>query len=173
MAQDLFQYDKMIERALRGVVRDALAQVAHDAMPGDHHFYVSFATREPGVQIPASLLARFPEQMSIVLQHQFWDLEVGPEAFSVTLSFQRRPERLVIPFAAIKGFADPSVDFSLEFASPVTAPAETAAEPGKNPALPTPIGAAPQPERPEKAEVAEKAEKPAGEVVALDAFRKR
>ena len=169
MAQDL-QYDKMIERALRGVVRDALAQAARDGLPGDHHFYVSFATREPGVQIPTSLLARFPEQMSIVLQHQFWDLEVGPEAFSVRLSFQHRPEQLVIPFAAIKGFADPSVNFSLEFASPVTAPAEATTEPAENPALPTPIAATPKPEKPE---TAEKAEKPAGEVVALDAFRKR
>lgn len=168
MAQDQFQYDKMIEKALRGVVRDALARAAREGLPGDHHFYVNFATREPGVQIPASLLARFPDEMTIVLQHQFWDLEVGPEAFSVSLSFQRRPERLVVPFAAVRSFADPSVSFSLEFAAPTPAPTEgPEAQPGESPVLPAPIAAAPKPDRPEKTE------KPAGEVVALDAFRKR
>jgi hypothetical protein len=160
MPQDSFHYDKMIERALRGVVRDALAQAARDGLPGEHHFYVGFATREPGVELPASLLARFPEEMTIVIQHQFWDLEVEDEGFSVVLSFQRQPERLVIPFAAIKSFADPSVNFALEFAAPITAPAAEA----ETPALPAPLAGAP-------AEA--KDERTTGEVVALDAFRKR
>ncbi len=119
MPQDSFHYDKMIEGALRGVVRDALIRASRDGLPGDHHFYIGFATREPGVELPASLLARFPDEMTIVVQHQFWDLQIGEDEFSITLSFQRQPERLVIPFAAIKSFADPSVNFALEFAAPV------------------------------------------------------
>ncbi|HEY1797144.1 MAG TPA: ClpXP protease specificity-enhancing factor SspB [Stellaceae bacterium] len=164
MPQDSFHYDKMIEGALRGVVRDALARASREGLPGDHHFYIGFATKEPGVELPASLLARFPDEMTIVVQHQFWDLKVEDERFSVVLSFQRQPERLVIPFAAIKSFADPSVNFALEFASPVapaTAGEQPAAEAGtETAALPTPA------EEP-------KEERTTGEVVALDAFRKR
>jgi uncharacterized protein len=162
MPQDSFQYDQMIERALRGVVRDALSRVARDGLPGAHHFYIGFATREPGVSLPASLMAKFPDEMTIVIQHQFWDLQVGDDEFSITLSFQRQPERLVIPFAAIKSFADPSVNFALEFASPVVTPAvvELPAE-AEAPSLPAPA-AAPAAE-----------ERPMGQVVALDAFRKR
>lgn len=162
MPQDLFEYDKMIEHALRGVVRDALTRVSRDGLPGDHHFYIGFATREPGVELPASLQARFPEEMTIVIQHQFWDLKVENDLFSVVLSFQRQPERLVIPFAAIKSFADPSVNFALEFAAPATVPA---AEPdAEAPALPAPLAAPP---------ADPKKERTTGEVVALDAFRKR
>jgi uncharacterized protein len=164
MAQDAFHYDKMIEGALRGVVRDALAHAAQEGLPGQHHFYIGFGTREPGVRLPASLLARFPDEMTIVIQHQFWDLKVGDDAFAVTLSFQRQPERLIIPFAAIKSFADPSVNFALEFASPQTAP-EPAAKPSETAGLPAPV--APSPEAPEKPA------RPSGEVVALDKFRKR
>ena len=162
MPQDSFQYDQMIERALRGVVRDALSRVARDGLPGAHHFYIGFATREPGVSLPASLIAKFPDEMTIVIQHQFWDLQVDDDEFSITLSFQRQPERLVIPFAAIKSFADPSVNFALEFASPVVTPAvvELPAE-AEAPSLPAPA-AAPAAE-----------ERPMGQVVALDAFRKR
>jgi len=161
MPQDLFHYDRMIEQALRGVVREALLRASRDGLPGAHHFYIGFATREPGVELPASLRAKFPDEMTIVIQHQFWDLEIREDAFSVTLSFQRQPERLAIPFAAIKSFADPSVNFALEFASPVTASA--ASEPAESPALPAPIAAPPP--------AAE--ERTTGEVVALDAFRKR
>ncbi|HEX3881435.1 MAG TPA: ClpXP protease specificity-enhancing factor SspB [Stellaceae bacterium] len=161
MPQDLFQYDKMIEGALRGVVRDALARVSRDGLPGAHHFYIGFATREPGVELPASLMAKFPDEMTIVVQHQFWDLQVGEDQFSITLSFQRRPERLVIPFAAVKSFADPSVNFALEFASPVVTPAIVEL-PVEAPPLPAPIAAPPPAE-----------DRPTGQVVALDAFRKR
>lgn len=153
MPQDLFQYDKMIERALRSVVRDALRRVARTGLPGDHHFYIGFGTREPGVGLPPHLLAKFPEEMTIVIQHQFWDLDIGDEAFSVTLSFQRQPERLTIPYAAIKSFADPSVNFALEFAAPAVA-----AEPDEAPAA---VAAAPQKET------------GGAEVVTLDNFRKR
>jgi uncharacterized protein len=118
MAQDLFQYDKMVEAALRGVVRDALARAARDGLRGGHHFYVGFRTGAPGVVLPPQILAKYPEDMTIVLQHQFWGLEVGAAAFSVTLSFNNRMERLTIPLAAITTFADPSVKFGLQFEAP-------------------------------------------------------
>jgi uncharacterized protein len=162
MAQDLFQYDKMVENALRGVVRDALLRAAEEGLRGAHHFYLGFATHMPGVTIPEYLRARYAVEMTIVLQHQFWDLEVGEESFSVTLSFQKQLERLTIPFAAIRSFADPSVNFALEFAGPPVAQ-DTAKLPAGLPAqaarLQDPDG--------------EGEEKPAGEVVSLDRFRKR
>src|SRR5437764_6261305 len=132
----------MVERALRGVVRDALARVAQGGPPGAHHFYIAFATGMPGVVIPGSLRERFPEEMTIVLQHQFWDLEIGEESFSVSLSFQKQLERLTIPFAAIRSFADPSVNFALEFAEPPGAePKAVASLPAPKPAAaPSPSG---------------------------------
>ena len=159
MAQDLFQYDKMVERALRGVVRDALQRAAEEGLRGAHHFYIGFATEMPGVAVPDYLRGKYPGEMTIVLQHQYWDLEIGEESFSVTLSFQKQLERLTVPFAAIRSFADPSVNFALEFAvadGEATAPA----------ALPAALAAPPKHEE-------TPAEKPTGEVVALDSFRKR
>src|SRR5438876_8554263 len=121
MVQDFFDYDKMVENALRGVVREVLARSARQGLRGDHHFYLAFRTSAPGVTIPDYLLAKYPEEMTIVLQHQFWGLEVGEHAFSVNLSFQNRPAQLTVPFSAITSFADPSVKFGLQF---VVAPAE-------------------------------------------------
>jgi len=162
MAQDLFQYDKMVENALRGVVRDALRRAAEEGLRGNHHFYLGFATHMPGVTIPEYLRARYAAEMTIVLQHQFWDLEVGEESFSVTLSFQKQLERLTIPFAAIRSFADPSVNFALEFAGPPVEQ-DTAELPA---ALPAQAARQQDPD-------GEGQEKPAGEVVSLDRFRKR
>ena len=159
MAQDLFRYDKMVEAALRGVARQALAVAARDGLPGDHHFYVSFRTAAPGVVLPPQLLAKFPEEMTIVLQHQFWGLEVGDEAFSVSLSFGGRLEQLTIPFAAIAAFSDPSVKFGLQFEMPAASPAEAAEAAARPAALPPAETAAPQ--------------RPAAEIVTLDRFRKR
>ena len=159
MAQDLFHYEKMVESALRGVVRDALRRAASEGLRSAHHFYIGFATGAPGVAIPEALRTRYPDEMTIVLQHQFWDLEVGDDGFSVTLSFQRQLERLVIPFAAVRSFTDPSVNFTLEFAGPEASAAKSAE-------TPVPLQA-PSPAPPEKPV------KPAGEVVALDSFRKR
>ena len=153
MAHDLFDYPKMVESALRGVMRDALARTAREGLPGDHHFYVSFRTRAPGVSLPNYLLAKFPDEMTIVLQHQFRALEIGEDTFSVNLSFQSRSERLRIPFAAVTIFADPSVNFGLQFEVPTAQPAEPAALPAQIPP--------PEPAR------------PAAEVVTLDKFRKR
>lgn len=115
MPEDSLRYDKMVEDALRGVVRDALVQTAEHGLFGEHHFYITFRTRFPGVQIPGHILARHPDEMTIVLQHQFWGLEVGDHHFQVTLSFSGVSERLIVPFAAITGFADPSAKFGLQF----------------------------------------------------------
>jgi uncharacterized protein len=115
MSEDLIRYDILAQEALRGVVRKVLSEVARTGIPGEHHFYISFATRAPGVRISSRLLAQYPEEMTIVLQHQYWDLSVNEQAFEVGLSFNNIPERLLIPFAALKGFADPSVQFGLQF----------------------------------------------------------
>lgn len=164
MAQDLFQYEKMVEGALRGVVRDALKRVAREGLRSAHHFYIGFDTRMQGVTIPESLRARYPDEMTIVVQHQYWDLEVTEDRFSITLSFQKQPERLVIPFAAIRSFADPSVNFALEFAVAEGKPAIPGpASPGIVPvALEAPVASSEKP-----------LEKPTGQVVTLDSFRKR
>ena len=155
MAQDLYQYEKMVERALRGVVREALERAGREGLRGAHHFYIGFATDMPGVVIPDALRAKYPDEMTIVLQHQFWDLEIGQDSFSVTLSFHKQLERLTIPLAAVRSFADPSVNFALEFAMPAEKPAKPAA-------VPVPIAA------PAAAD-----EKTTAEVVTLDSFRKR
>jgi hypothetical protein len=162
MAQDLFDYPKMVETALRGVIREALARTAREGLPGDHHFYVTFRTRAPGVGMPSHLLSKFPDEMTIVLQHQFRALEVGEDAFSVNLSFHRRSERLRIPFAAVTTFADPSVNFGLQFEVPAPLPAEATALPAQIP-----------PPEPEKPAEPEEPARPAAEVVTLDKFRKR
>ncbi len=113
--EDGLQYDVMVEDALRGVVRQALQHVAERGLPGDHHFYITFRSEHPGVQLADHLRERYPREMTIVLQYQFWDLVVGDESFSVTLSFNNRAEKLVIPFEAVVAFADPSVRFGLQF----------------------------------------------------------
>ena len=156
MAQDLFDYPEMVENALRGVVREALVRTARDGLRGDHHFYVSFRTGARGVVLPDHLSAKYPEEMTIVLQHQFWGLDIRDQDFSVTLSFQSKPEQLTIPFAAITSFADPSVKFGLQFAAAAAPPSETVALPAKI----------------SKEERAKPPRQPA-EVVTLDKFRKR
>lgn len=143
----------MVEAALRGVVREALARAAAKGLPGAHHFYITFRTRFPGVALPDYLGQQYPDEMTVVLEHQFWDLDVSEACFSVTLSFQNKPERLVIPFDAITAFADPAVKFGLQFQETPDNSGAAQAEPAAA-----------------KAEAA--AEKP-GEVVALDAFRKK
>jgi len=113
--EEAFRYDKMVERALRGVVRQALDEVVEDGLVEDHHFYITFYTEHPGVKLPDYLKERYPGEMTIVLQHQFYDLEVDEDRFSVMLSFNNVPERLTIPLAAVTIFADPSVNFALQF----------------------------------------------------------
>lgn len=112
---EILRYDRMVEQALRGVVRQAVEEVIETGLPGDHHFYITFMTDYAGVNIPAYLRDRYPGEMTIVLQYQFYDLEVDDEKMGVTLSFNNVPERLVIPLGAITIFADPSVNFALQF----------------------------------------------------------
>jgi hypothetical protein len=158
--KDLLGYDRMMEGAIRGVVREALAVAASKGLPGAHHFYITFRTDAPGVALPDHLLAKYPGEMTVVLEHQFWDLEVTEEAFSVTLSFGSKPARLTIPFAAITTFADPSVQFGLQFKqaeADATGAAESTAAPGAEPPKLKAKAAAGTP----------------GEVVTLDSFRKK
>jgi len=119
MGQDHIRYDILAQDALRGVIRKVLAEVAATGhLPGDHHFFITFLTGAPGVRLSQHLKAKYPEQMTIVVQHQFWDLKVTETGFEIGLSFSDTPEKLVIPFNAIRGFYDPSVNFELEFDVP-------------------------------------------------------
>ncbi|MGF7161385.1 hypothetical protein FHS85_003020 [Rhodoligotrophos appendicifer] len=115
MAEDLMRYDLMAQDALRGVVKTALKRAARVGLPGEHHFYIAFDTNHPGVRISERLRKKYPDEMTIVLQHQFWSLEVYEDRFEVDLSFDNIPERLSIPLIAVKGFFDPSVQFGLQF----------------------------------------------------------
>ncbi|MBL9068545.1 MAG: hypothetical protein JNM03_00955 [Sphingopyxis sp.] len=112
----LIPYDEIVQDALRAVVGRVLSQIeGHDSLPGDHHFYITFKTQAQGVDIPAHLIAKFPDEMTIVLQNRFWDLTVEDDHFAVGLSFNQTPSMLTIPYAAITAFVDPSVDFGLQF----------------------------------------------------------
>jgi hypothetical protein len=160
MARGSIDYGRMVEQALRSVVRDVLRRLAVEGLPPPHHFYITFRTSDPGVEIPDYLRERYPTEMTVVLQHQFWDLEVDDGGLAVTLSFNDVPQRLRIPFHAIKVFADPGAEFGLQFTlEPEIVP------------LPGP-GVEKKPARP--AEPAD-GEPPKGgaEIVALDRFRKK
>jgi hypothetical protein len=115
MSSDMIRYDLLAQEALRGVVRKVLSDIGKGGLPGDHHFYIAFDTNYPGVRLSQRLREQYPNEMTIVLQHQFWDLSISDYAFEVGLSFGNVPERLVIPFDAVKGFFDPSVQFGLQF----------------------------------------------------------
>jgi uncharacterized protein len=174
MATDHIRYDVLTRDALRGVLKRVLSDAAGHGLPGEHHFFITFLSTADGVKLSPRLLAQYPDEMTVILQHQFWDLVVHEDRFEVGLSFGGIPERLAVPFAAIKSFFDPSVQFGLQFE---TTDAETMAGPeAKNlPASPAPsalAGPAPQ------AAASEKAEEPAkpgegAEVVRLDRFRKK
>ena len=115
MGKDLIGYNALVESGLRSVVREALRRVAREGWPGTHHAYIAFKTGAPGVEVPDSLRARYPDELTIVLQNQFWDLEVGDDSFAVMLSFNKVGQRIVVPFAALTSYADPSVKFGLQF----------------------------------------------------------
>ena len=117
MSTDLIRYDLQVQDALRGVVRKVLADAARDGLPGEHHFYITFRTHAPGVKLSNRLLEQYPEEMTIILQYQFWDLKVNEDGFEVGLHFKNVPERLQVPFDALAGFYDPSVQFGLKFES--------------------------------------------------------
>jgi len=173
MPEDLIRYDILAQDALRGVVRKVLAEVAKTGLPGDHHFYITFETRAPGVRISSRMLAQYPEDMTIVLQHQFWDLTANEHAFEVGLSFNGVPERLLVPFTAIKSFLDPSVQFGLQFESALAEAevdeADREMDALENSAM---VIDAPRDDQPEEPAVSE--EKPGeAQIVRLDAFRKK
>jgi hypothetical protein len=175
MATDHIRYDVLARDALRGVLRRVLTDAAEHGLPGEHHFFITFLSTADGVKLSPRLLAQYPEEMTIILQHQFWDLVVTEDRFEVGLSFGGIPERLVVPFAAIKSFLDPSVQFGLQF-EPSDAAAETPSA-----GLPTvPAASAPSvPAQPAAAESTdENKDEPAkpsegAEVVRLDRFRKK
>jgi uncharacterized protein len=188
MAVDHIRYDLLTQEAMRGVVRRVLKDAAVKGLAGEHHFFIAFATRSPGVKLSPRLQAQYAEEMTIVLQHQFWDLSVTDDVFEVGLSFNGIPERLTIPFAAIKGFFDPSASFGVEFApgrnsgdqaepEKLTPAAEKA--PAEESGKPVPPSDSRRKTLPAPAEVAapsdENPDKPSGgaEVVRLDRFRKK
>ncbi|MAS87026.1 MAG: hypothetical protein CMH30_03480 [Micavibrio sp.] len=157
----------MVEKALRGVVRRAVEEVRDEGLPGDHHFYITFLTEHPGVDIPDYLKDRYPTEMTIVLQYQFYDLTVDDEFLCVTLSFNNIPERLVVPMPAITIFADPSVNFALQF-QPLTSRNEDDDD-SDDDHDPDDDGGSKKPKK--KADKKEDA--PKGEVISLDQFRKK
>jgi hypothetical protein len=185
MAADHIRYDILAQAALRGVVQTVLADAAKNGLPGEHHFKITFATGAPGVRLSDRMRAQYPQAMTIVLQHQFWDLAVRDEAFEVGLSFGGVPERLTVPFEAIMAFVDPAAEFGFQFSTDAET-ADDAASP--SPQVAEPSGASP-PTRPAETKPAPPAEqkKPSvlpaaaaeekapssGEVVSLDRFRKK
>lgn len=193
MAEDHIRYDILAQEALRGVMRKVLQEVMRTGLPGNHHFFITFLTGAPGVRVSSRLRERYPEQMTIVLQYQYWDLKVTDIGFEVGLSFSDVPEKLEVPFAAVRGFYDPSVNFELEFDVRTDEPVT-----GEVTALPKPENAKPQAVPRARAEpkpaakksdaAAEKSPKIAAvkaaeddgkgdgkgaDVVSLDAFRKK
>ncbi len=163
MSKDYIGYEGLTDAALRGVVREALRHAETQGLVGSHHFYLTFKTHFPGVDIPDFLKEQYPEEMTIVLQHQFWGLKVEEDHFEVTLTFRKLPAELVIPFAAMTGFVDPGVQFGLQFKTAGdTAPG---AETPKDEIAPATAEAPSKSDEPPPAAP--------GEVVSLDAFRKK
>jgi uncharacterized protein len=191
MSVDHIRYDLLTQEALRSVLRRVLQDAAKDGLPGDHHFYISFNTGAPGVRLSKRLRAQYPEEMTIVLQHQFRDLKVGEQGFEVGLSFNGVSEHLAVPFDAIKRFFDPSVQFGLQFETIGTTEeaaaqegAAASAEADKAPAKPLPASKPPAAPAAVSEEPAKPAEPPpegdaprkgegGAEVVRLDRFRKK
>lgn len=172
-ANDHIRYDILAQEALRGVVRTVLMDAAKNGLPGDHHFCISFDTRAEGVKMSPRLKEQHPEDITIILQHQFWDLVVKDDHFEVGVSFGGVPERLTVPFNAIKGFFDPAVQFELQFA---TVEIDAEADTDDDRALSNKDAAAPAARRESAAEpapAAPEAARPTGEVVHFDRFRKK
>ena len=183
MAEDFIRYDILTQDAMRGVIRTVLKDAAARGLPGEHHFFITFDTRQPGVKLSPRIRAQYPEQMTIVLQHQFWDLAITDDGFEVGLSFGGVREKLVVPFAAVTSFADPAVKFAMQFTDlsaeaegaengagadkPAAAPLaklEAAAE-AKSDADAKPAAGAPKSD--------DGGDKPSDKVVRIDRFRKK
>lgn len=170
MAVDLIRYDILVQDALRGVVRKVLTDMARDGLVGEHHFYITFRTHGRGVRLSSRMRELYPDEMTIILQHQFWDLSVSETAFEVGLSFKNIPEMLLVPFEAITRFSDPAVGFDLEFklddgvetgANDAGAPERGAAAPAAAPSAPAPMA------------TAEPTLAAQDKIVSIDAFRKK
>jgi uncharacterized protein len=170
MATDHIRYDVLARDALRGVLRRVLTDAAEHGLPGEHHFFITFVSNAEGVKISPRLLAQYPEEMTIILQHQFWDLVVLEDRFDVGLSFGGIPERLSVPFRAIKNFFDPSVKFGLTFETADDVMEEVGEE-----KLPAVAASAPPSSAEPASETEDEPEKPSegAEVVRLDRFRKK
>lgn len=166
MPEDLLRYDVLAQEALRGLVRKVLSEIAQTGLPGDHHFFISFDTRHPGVRISSRLKAQYPEEMTIVLQHQFWDLTVTDSTFEVGLSFKGVPEHLLVPLHAITSFVDPHVGFALKF----DAARETAVSAEEEA---TPVADESGARAADAKRATPAAEGGTAEVVSIDAFRKK
>ena len=158
MAKDFIGYEALVENALRGVVREALRKVESQGLIGGHHFFITFKTRAPGVEMPDFLREQYPDELTIVLQNKFWGLKVGDDAFEVTLTFQKVPASLRVPYAAITAFADPGTKFGLQF-GPQKVQAAAGAKPPATVAEPSPVPNA--------------ATETESQVVSLDKFRKK
>ena len=175
MAKDLIGYEALADRALRSVVKEALKRTEKQGLLGSHHFYLTFRTKDPGVEIPDFLIERFPEEMTIVLQNQFWGLKVAEDEFEVGLTFQKMPTTLVIPFAALTAFVDPSVQFGLQFRNSSAPKAPAVRDAAKPAARPKAAKPAPAPTPPEAPAAEEPAKGPpdAPQVISIDKFRKK
>ncbi len=184
MADDQIGYDVLTQEALRGVIRSVLEMVGKTGLPGEHHLYIAFDTQAEGVSISKRLKEQYPDEMTIVLQYQFWDLEITEERFEVKLSFNNVPERLVIPFPAVKAFFDPSVQFGLQFGSQGAANDTSRVAQGVADIVRQADDGPSMPIAPEPAQEDEPAEatmdavsgtdgQPVADVVELDAFRKK
>jgi hypothetical protein len=158
MNNDQINYPYIIDQAMRGVVRDVLRKVQATGLPANHHFFISYSTQHPDVRMSDQLRAKYPKEITIVMQHQFWDFKVEENSFNVTMSFGGVPEKLVIPFAALIGFADPSIKFGLQFQAPEFFEDASAEIVATSPAKPV-----------EKIEIEDDGEK----IISLDAFRKK
>lgn len=165
MTDDTIHYSQLIDQSMRGVVRDVLKRVQLKGLPGNHHFYVSYLTTYPGVKMSEQLRAKYPREITIVMQHQFWDFKVEEQQFHVTMSFGGVPEKLTVPFAALTAFADPSVRFGLQFQPSELFEAEISgdeiAENAEKPAAPAAAASADESEGDEP------------KIISLDAFRKK
>jgi uncharacterized protein len=176
MASDLIRYDILTQQALRGVVHTVLADAAKKGLPGEHHFKITFATTAPGVQLPERIRAQYPDTMMIVLQHQFWDLKVDDDRFTVGLSFGGVAERVTVPFDAVMAFVDPAAQFAVQFEvrdqQPAGQPSGVSEAPAAEP--PSPAATEKPDALPPPAAEPEADEKTGGaEVVRLDRFRKK
>jgi hypothetical protein len=173
MADTPLQYEKMVQDAMRGVAREALREAESHGLPGEHHFYIGFKTGAPEVEMPNHLRAQYPEDITIIIQHQYWDLQVDEAGFSIGLAFGGKREQLYVPFAALTSFVDPSVEFGLQFAQPETAE-DSAPKSAETPPPASEDSGEPPAPKDGEAPNAGKSEGKAGEkVVSLDQFRKK